>query len=96
MANRIYKVSLDSIAKEKLAKQIIKDIESVELEIWENVRSGLSLQVCKKDIRLMLNLIVPTKKFLAWFGGITATISGITTILKWLMPILAEYFIKPP
>ena len=96
MADRIHKVSLDSIAKEKLANQIIKDIESVELEIWESAESGLSLEIGKKTIRLRLNLIVPTKKFLAWFGGITATASGIITALKWLVPILAGYFVKPP
>ena len=96
MANRIQKVSLEQIAKEKLAKQIIKDIDSIELEVWENVESGLSLEIGKRTIRLRLNYIVSTKKFLTWFGGIATAIGGGITVLKWLMPILVGYLAKPP
>jgi hypothetical protein len=96
MANRIQKVSLEKIAKEKLAKQIIKDIDCIEIEVWENVESGLSLEIGKKTIRLRLNYIVSTKRFLVWSGGIITALGGAITVLKWLMPILAVYFAKPP
>ncbi len=95
MSHRIRKVTLEKIAKEKLAKQIVKDIDSIELEVWENVESGLSLHIGKKAIKLRLNYIIPTKKFLAWSGGIVATMGGVITVLKWLLPILQGYFAHP-
>ena len=95
MAGRIQKVTLEKIAKEKLAKHIVKDIDSIELEVWENVESGLSLHIGKKTIRLRLNYIISTKKFLAWSGGIVATTGGVITVLRWLIPILQGYFSRP-
>jgi len=95
VTRKIQKVTLEKIAKEKFAKQIVKDIDSIELEVWENVESGLSLDIGKKIIRLRLNYIISTKKFLAWSGGIVATTGGIITVLRWLIPILQGYFPHP-
>lgn len=95
MAGRIQKVTLEKIAKEKLAKHIVKDIDAIELEVWENVESGLSLQIGKKTIRFRLNYIISTKRFLAWSGGIVATTGGVITVLRWLIPILQGYFSRP-
>lgn len=96
MANRIQKITLEKIAKEKFAKQIVKAIDSIELEVWENAESGLSLDIGKKTIRLRLSYIVSTKKFLVWSGGIATAIGGGITILKWLTPILVAYLANPP
>jgi hypothetical protein len=95
LPNRIRKVTLEKVAKEKLAKQIVKDIDTIELEVWENVESGLSLHICKKTIKLRLNYIIPTRKFLAWSTGLVATMGGVITVLKWLLPILQAYFDHP-
>jgi hypothetical protein len=92
MAGQTQKVTLEKIAKEKLAKHIVKDIDSIELEVWENVESGLSLHVDKKTIRLRLNYIISTKKFLAWSGGTIAAIGSVITILRWLIPVFQIYF----
>lgn len=96
MANRLQKVSLERVAEEKLTKQIVRDIDATELEVWENVEPGLFLVVSKKTIKLRLNYIGSTKKFLAWSGGIATAIGGVITILRWLIPILATYFAQPP
>lgn len=96
MANRIQKVSLEKITKEKLGKQVLKDIDSIEVEVWENVEAGLSLAISKKTIALRLNYIVSTKKFLTWFGGIVTAIGGSLTALKWLIPILIKHFTRSP
>ena len=68
MANRIQKVSLEKVAIEKRSKQIIKAIDSVELEIWEQVESGLRLKVGERTTEFRLNYKISTKKFLAWLG----------------------------
>jgi hypothetical protein len=88
-------VTLEKIAKERLGRKKVKDIDSIELEVWENVESGFSLEVGKRTIRLRLNYIVSTRKFLAWSGGIVATAGGVITVLRWLIPILDSYFAHP-
>jgi len=96
MANRIQKVSLEKVTIEKISKQIIKDIESVEVEVWEKIEPGFSLKIERKIIELRLHYETSTRKFLAWFGGIAATTGGVIAILKWLTPILVSYFANPP
>ena len=95
MAHQIQKVTLEKIAKEKLSKQLTKDIDSIEIEVWENVEPRLFLEISKRTISLRLNYIGSTKKFLAWCGGIVATIGGVVTVLKWLVPIFVAYLTHP-
>jgi hypothetical protein len=96
MANRIRKVSLEEIAKEKLAEKFIKAVDCIEVEVSENVELGLKLEIGKKTIKLRLNYVVSTKKCLVWSGSIVTAIGGAITVLKWLLPILVAYFANPP
>jgi hypothetical protein len=95
VAHQIKKVSLERVAKEKLGKQKVKNIDLIELEIWENVEPGLFVEVNNRTIKLRLNYIVSTKKFLVWSGGIVTAIGGAITVLKWLLPILVAYSANP-
>lgn len=96
MTKRIQKVSIEKIAKEKLSKQEIKDIDSIDVETWQKLESGLFLKVSKRLIELRLNYITSTKKFITWIGAIATVGGAVITILKWLTPVLVEYFTKPP
>ena len=96
MANRIQKVKLEKLAKEKLPKQTVKNIDSIDVEVWGKAESGLCLNVSRSSVEFRLSYKTSTKKFLAWLGGITATVAGVITILKWLVPILVVYFANPP
>ncbi|MBI5838989.1 MAG: hypothetical protein HZB19_02695 [Chloroflexi bacterium] len=96
MANRTQKVALEKIAAEKLSRQVIKDIDAIEVEVWEKVEPGLSLKIGKKVIELRLNYRTSTRKFIAWLSGIVTTTGSIIAVLKWLAPILVGYFAKPP
>jgi hypothetical protein len=96
MANRPQKVSLEKIAKERLARQIVESIDTIEIAISENVEPGFLLEIGRKTIRLRFNYIGSTKKFLAWCAGITTAIAGAITVLRWLMPIIVAYFAHSP
>lgn len=96
MASRIQKITLEKIAKDKLTKQKVKNIDSIELEVWEKTDPGVFLRVSGKSVELRLNYSISTKKFFAWVGVITATITGVVTILKWLTPILISYYANSP
>ena len=89
-------ISLEKLAKEKLKKQILQDIDYIDVEVWEKVESGLSLKIGKKVFEFRLIIKTSTKKFAAWLAGLTATISGLITIFRWLIPILVEFISKPP
>jgi hypothetical protein len=96
VARQIKKVSLERVAKEKLGKQRVRNIDLIELEIWENVEPGLFVEVNKRTIKLKLNYIVSTKKFLIWSGSLVTAIGGAITVLKWLSPILVAYYANLP
>src|SRR5688500_1103969 len=96
MARRIPKVSLEKLAKEKLAKQLIEDIDAIEIRVSQEVESGLSLEIVKGTIEFRLNYKISTKTFMVWFGGFAAAIGVVITILRWLMPILVGNFANPP
>jgi hypothetical protein len=96
MATNLKKVSIEKIAKEKLPKQIVYKIGLTDVEVWEKTESGLFFKISKKTTEFRLIVRTSTRKVMAWFGGITATIAGVVSIMKWLTPILVGYFSKPP
>ena len=90
--------SLNDLSEEKISEQILKSLDNLEIEIWEKLEleNGFSLKVSKKTIELRLVIKTSTKKILTWAGSLTATITGVIYILRWLMPILIEHFSNSP
>jgi len=96
MATSNHRVRLEKVVKERLSSQIIKSIDSLDIEIWEKIESGITLNVSSKFVKIRVCYKIPTKKLLAWAGGIAAICGGGVTVLKWLTPIIIGYFAKAP
>lgn len=89
-------ITVRKISREILSPEIYHAVESVEIEIWEQVQPGLSLEIEQGIIKLNLRLSVSTKKIAAWIAGVSGFVLGIVKLLNWLIPILNAYYNKSP
>src|SRR5690242_10267145 len=96
MKKTIRKVPLEKIAREKVRKSLLQDVDSTEVEVLINGEPGLSINVTKKTTEIKFILKTSTKKVLAWLSGSTIVLITVAKALNWLMPILAGYLSKPP
>ena len=89
-----YRISLEQLAKEKLREQIIKDIDSIEFEIYEDDEPELHLKISKNNVELFCRA---SKKYvIAWMGSLLAILGGVYAVLRWLIPILIVYLGQRP
>jgi hypothetical protein len=96
MTTKLKQVSLEKVAKEKLRKQTVCDINSIEIEVWEKTEPGLFFKISQKTAEFRLIIRISTRKMMAWLSFFIATTAGVVSILKWLTPILTVYFSRPP
>lgn len=96
MKRKTQKVSFEEISKEKLRKQLIEDIESIDVEVLINSEPGLFVKISKKTTEVKLIISTSTKKIAAWFGSTILVLSAVVKIASWLLPILVGHFSKPP
>jgi hypothetical protein len=94
---KVNEVSLENLAKEKLSPKILIAIENIDdIEFWERLDTGLALKVNKRSIEFRLFIKTSTKKMMKWFGSLTTVTGGTIMVLKWLLPVLIEYFSNSP
>ncbi len=90
-------IGLDELVAEKLSQRMLANIDLVTVEVADIAGPGIGLKITKKSIKVHIDGEVSTKKLIGWFGGGFAAIIGATlTFFGWLIPILIDYFHKPP